>query len=62
MVPVVDGVAQPGQGKEDAEDGGERPVMTLRPSGFAHGAEAGTGGRRHAPGAEYLFAIEHGSL
>ena len=62
VVPVVDGVAQPSKCKEDAENCGERPGTPPRPSCFAQGTEAGAGGRRDAPGTEYLFAIEHGSL
>jgi hypothetical protein len=31
VVPVVDGVAQASEREEDAEDGGERPVMARRP-------------------------------
>jgi hypothetical protein len=36
VVPVVDGEAQPGEREEDAENGGDRPVMSRR---LMHGTE-----------------------
>lgn len=59
VVPIVDGVAESSQRKQDAEDGGDRPSMA--PRGL-HGAKAGASWRRHPPGSEYLFAIGHGIL
>lgn len=61
MVPVVNGVAQACEREEDAEDGGERPVVPRRPR-VVDCPEAGACRRRDSPGVKYLFAIEHGSL
>lgn len=61
VVPVVDGVAQSGEREEDAEDGGERPVMARRPR-LVDRSKTGACGRRDPAGVKYLFAIEHGSL
>ena len=62
VAPVVDGVAQAGEREEDAEDGGERPLMPPPLAGLANGAKAGTCRRSDPSGAEYLLAIDHRSL